>query len=287
MLTPEDVLAHPRFLRARDTHIAALTALFAGNRFVTWMMADAAVICLRGLIIGCHASYAPDDRSTWATPANLRRPIVAAKLASPRRIDTMIARFRQARFVEGRVTPADRRVHLLAPTPQLLAHDRNHLAAYHRFLSELLPGQGYEWIRTDGQETCLTETRLTETHLAVRRAAYRRLPAAFAFRRHAPIMMFLARDAGYLAFLLLAHAQLAGREHAVSFTGMASDLGVSRTHVRNLFREAEAAGYVRLNATGTRPVEITPPLWTSYDRFLADVQVGQHAIAQAAFGREV
>ncbi|WP_139234361.1 hypothetical protein [Methylobacterium pseudosasicola] len=117
----------------------------------------------------------------------------------------------------------------------------------------------------------------------IRRAAFRRLTQAMTFRHHPPMMMFLARDAGYLAFLLLAQAQITGRERDLSFTEMSADLGVSRTHIRNLFREAEAAGYVRLNIRGTCPVEITPSLWASYERFLADVQVGQHVIAQVAF----
>lgn len=273
MLTPEDVLHHPRFASARDEHIVSLTALFAGDRFATWMMADAAVFCLRGLIIGFHVSHEPADRRTWATPSNLRKLLVDLKLASPRRVDDMIARFLQAKYVEAATSTVDGRVRLLAPTARLLGHDRDHLAAYHRFLLTLLPGQGYEWLLTgdDG------------THRAIRRVAFGRLAQAMAFRHHPPMMLFLARDAGYLAFLLLACAQITGRQHALSFTGMATDLGVSRTHIRNLFREAEAAGYVRLDTRGTSPVEITPTMWESYEAFLADVQAEQHSIAQEAF----
>jgi DNA-binding transcriptional MocR family regulator len=110
------------------------------------------------------------------------------------------------------------------------------------------------------------------------------LPQAMAFMRHAPFMMFLARDAGYLAFLLVAQAELSKSDRGPSFTSMSDDLGVSRTHIRNLFVEAEAAGYVRLGAR-RRPVEILPPPWEAYDRFVADVQADQDAIAQIAFAR--
>jgi DNA-binding GntR family transcriptional regulator len=68
----------------------------------------------------------------------------------------------------------------------------------------------------------------------------------------------------------------------LSFTSMAHRLGVSRTHIRNLFVEAEAAGYVRLGPK-RRPVELMPLLRDAYDRFLADVQADQDAIAQIAF----
>lgn len=273
MLTPEDILHHPRFASARDAHILALTSLFAGDRFVTWMMADAAVFALRGFIVGCDVSYTPDDRTTWATPSNLRTLIAERKLASPRRVDTMIARFLQARYALARPSAIDRRLRLLAPTPRLMAHDCDHLVAYHRFLLTLLPGQGYEWVLSADPAA----------HRAIRRSAFRRLGQAMAFLNHAPIMMFLARDAGYLAFLMLACARITGREGDLSFTGIAETLGVSRTHIRNLFREAEAAGYVRMNARGTSPIDITPALWSSYERFLADVQIGQHLIAGHAF----
>jgi DNA-binding transcriptional MocR family regulator len=98
-------------------------------------------------------------------------------------------------------------------------------------------------------------------------------------------MMFLARDAGYLAFLLAAQAELSDRDRGPSFTSMSADLGVSRTHIRNLFVEAEVAGYVRLAARRRRPVQILPPLWEAYDRFIADVQADQDAIAQVAFAQ--
>ncbi|MGA0596241.1 hypothetical protein [Enterovirga sp. CN4-39] len=275
MASREEILTHRNFAHARDCHIAGLVDLFAGDRFVTRMMSDAAVISMRALVVGFHASYSRDDRSTWATPRNLRELIVERSLASPRRMDDMIARFRQARYVEVAPSPMDRRVRVFTPTERLLQHDHDHLAAYHRFLLELFPGEGYEW----------TIRGCRDTQLAIRRTAFRRLPQAMAFMRHAPMMMFLARDAGYLAFLLLAHAQLEGRERDLSFSRMSADLGVSRTHIRNLFEEAEAAGLVRLSPGKKRPAEITPQLWEAYDSFLADVQADQHAIARVAFGR--
>jgi DNA-binding GntR family transcriptional regulator len=67
---------------------------------------------------------------------------------------------------------------------------------------------------------------------------------------------------------------------------MADCLGVSRTHIRNLFVKAEAAGYVRLSGRD-RPMEIQPPLSETYDRFVADVEVDQDAIAQIALAEHL
>ena len=272
--TAEEILAHPRFAEARRAHIDALVALFAGDRFVTRLMNDAGTIVLRGLLVGFHAAYDENDRSTWATPGQVRKHIVDRGLASARRVDDMIARFRQARYISSVVSPADNRVRILKPTERLITHDRDHLAVYHRFLLDLYPGRGYEW--TLGKDL--------RAQLAIRKALFYAMPQAMAFMRHVPVLMFLSRDAGYLAFLLAARAELADGD-GLSFTSMAQRLGVSRTHIRNLFVEAEAAGYVRLGPKGSRPVEILPVLRDAYDRFLADVQADQDAIAQIAFAR--
>jgi hypothetical protein len=235
-------------------------------------MNDAGTITLRGLLVGFHAAYDENDRTTWATPGQVRKHIVDRGLASARRVDDMIARFRQARYISSVVSPDDNRIRILKPTERLIAHDRDHLAVYHRFLLDLHPGRGYEWTLSNDHRV----------QLAIRKALFYALPQAMAFMRHVPVLMFLARDAGYLAFLLVAQAELAGTD-GVSFTSMAQRLGVSRTHIRNLFVEAEAAGYVRLGPKRSHPVEIMPPLHDAYDRFLADVQADQDAVAQIAF----
>ncbi|MGU3538905.1 hypothetical protein [Methylobacterium sp. A54F] len=272
-LTAQDILDHPRFRAARQAHVEALIGLFAGDRFVAEMMMDACTITLRGLIVGCHAAHDDQDRSSWGTVSRLQMMIAERRLASPRRVYDLISRFRAAGYVTVAPLPHDRRTRVLKPTERLLAHDRDHLAAYHRFLLDLYPGRGYEWTRAPD----------LRVQLAMRRTGFRALPQAMAFMRHSPFMMFLARDAGYLAFLLAAGAELQADDTEATFTSFAAHLGVSRTHIRNLFAEAEAAGYVRLGRDLGRPVQIMPVLWDAYDRFLADVQADQDAIAQSAF----
>lgn len=67
--------------------------------------------------------------------------------------------------------------------------------------------------------------------LAVRKAALYALPQAFAFMRHRRFILFLSRDAGYLAFPLVAQGALSEGEHDLSFTTIAERLGVSRTAI--------------------------------------------------------
>ena len=237
-------------------------------------MRDAATISLRGFLVAFEFIHDDNDPRTWATSARVRKRISERGLASPRRIDHLLARFRQENYIVPVAPAADKRVRILKPTERLIAHDRDHLATYHRFLLDLYPGRGYEW----------TKARDPRAQAAIRRAALRETSQAMAFMRHAPFMMFLVRDAGYLAFLLVAQAELADNGETVSFTVVAKRLGVSRTHIRNLFLEAEAAGFIRLGDAGA-PVTILPALWTAYDHFLADVQSAQDAIAQIAFAK--
>lgn len=273
--TAEEILAHPRFAAARRAHIDTLVELFADNRDVARLMLDAGTIVVRGFIVAFHAVYDENDRATWATPGQVQEHIVRRGLSSPRRVDDLLASFRETGYVETIVSPVDKRVRILKPTERLIAHDRDHLIAYQQFLHDLYPMRGYEW----------TVRRDPHVHLAIRKAAFYAQPQALAFMRHAPFRLFLSRDAGYLAFLLAAQAELAHTEETVSFTSIARRLGVSRTHLRNLFVEAEAAGYVRLHPQGRRAVEIMPPLWEAYDHFLADVQADQDVIAQIAFAK--
>jgi AraC-like DNA-binding protein len=271
-LTAADILAHPRFASARAAHLDAVVALFKADRFTTRMMTDAGMILLRGFLVGFHVTFDPADRATWATPGNLRSALLARGIASSRRIDDLLARFRQASYVVSTDAPGDRRTKLLVPSERLIAHDRAHLAAYHRFLLELVPGLGYEWVLGDD----------TGVHRAIRRAGFRNQAQATSALRHEAMRLFLAHDAGYLAFLLVAQAQLSGQS-GPTWTAMSDDLGVSRSHLRTLFTAAEAVGYVRFLAGRRRPVEILPPLWQAYDLFLAGVEADQHAIAQVAF----
>jgi hypothetical protein len=269
-ISAEKILQHPKFAGAKREHLRALTRLFLDDRAITRLMVDASTITLRALLIGFHAVHDDDDPRTWATIGRVQSVIVDRGLASRRRLDDLISRFQVVGYLTSVPLPSDRRIRLLKPTQRLIDHDRDHLQAYHRFLHELYPERGYNW-------------RGPDFHMAVRRTAFYELDKAMAFMRHSPFMSFLARDAGYLAFLVLANAELEKSRLEPTFTWVASRLGVSRTHVRNIFVEAHRLGYVELGSDRKRIVRINAVLWEAYDRFLADIHADQDVIAQAAF----
>lgn len=271
-LTTNDILNHPRFSSARRAHIDALVTFMAGDRLVGRLMRDVTAIFTRAMIVGFHAAYDPDDRSTWATPGQIRAEVVERGLASARRVDDVLARFRQAKLLTSVLPSADNRVRILRPTQQLIAYDRDHLAIYHRVLLALYPGRGYEWtLREDG-----------DVHLAFRRASFHTMRPTRTFTRDEPMMLFLSRDGGYLALLLVAQSELSPDGPPLSYTSVAAQAGVSRTHIRNLFGEAEARSYVQLGDR-RRPIRLLPALWEAYDRFLADMAADQDAAARWVF----
>lgn len=273
-VTAQEILGHPRFIEARAAHVDAVVGLFRADPLALPMMTDAGIIILRGFIVGFHFAFDREDRATWGTPGNVRRMLVERGLASPRRVDDILARFRQAGYVEAGPALDDRRVTILVPTAQVIAHDRLHLATYHRFLLSLFPGRGYEWALGEDESI----------HRRIRLSGLRNLPRALSVLRHDAIRLFLGRDAGYLALLLVIQASLSDSDD-LTWSSMSNELGVARSHLRTLFSEAERAGYVRLHTGRGGPVEILPPLWAAYDQFLAEIEADQDAIAQAAFER--
>ena len=86
------------------------------------------------------------------------------------------------------------------------------------------------------------------------------------------VMVFFNRPGGYmfLAALLVAAMDGADGSHAaVSYADVGERFGYSRTHVRQVLMDAEAAGLVRLHSRGGHNVEILPALWSGHDKGVA------------------
>jgi len=270
-VTAKEILSHVKFREARRTLVDTLVALFTESRPAARLMSNAATMLLRALIVTHYAAFDETDRRTWGTPSILRQHLAERGFASPRHTDNLIARFVRLGYVEPLVSPIDRRTRILQPTGTLLALDREHLAAHHRFLDDLYPGRGYGWTAAPSEGM----------HLAIRSASFDARPFGRALSR-SPMSEFLMRDAGYPALLLAAQAELSSAPASLSLSGIADRLHVSRTHVSNLFAEAEEHGLVSMRSRAGP--QLTPRLRTAYDEFIADVSSEQDEIAQRAFG---
>lgn len=268
----DEIRTHPRFVEALACYVNAIIRFFDGNRYLIGLLKDVASLEVAVLLVGFYAVYDESDRTTWATPGRIRQLVADQRLASPRRVDDFLARLIQTRSVTQLFDRHDHRIRILAPTETLLAYDRAYLAALHQPLNLLYPDPWY-------QEIVAQNARL---HLAIRRAEIAALPDRKARHvEHPGIRLFVTRDGGYLALLLTVQAELTHRG-LLSFTDIAQRIGVSRTHIRHLFIDAESAGYAELSKRSGSVSCIRPQLWEELRAFIAQIAADRDAIKSLA-----
>ena len=150
------------------------------------------------LLVGFHAIYDRDDLTTWATPGRIRKLVAQEGLASLRRLDDLIAQLLHTRHITAVSNESDRRIRILRPTELLLSLDRVYLAALTGRCTCFIQRRaiGGSWRKTCGSISLSAEWSFA-------------LSTAETFiSRHPGIAFFFKRDAGYLAFLLVAQAAL-------------------------------------------------------------------------------
>jgi hypothetical protein len=125
--TPEEILAHPRFAAARAAFVEAVLALHDGDQFRSRLLSEAVRQVTFNMIVSLHLRYNETDRSTWPTPQRLKDEISRFGLASPRRIDALVARLVHFGYVESHPSEEDGRVRILTPTAKMMALDREWL----------------------------------------------------------------------------------------------------------------------------------------------------------------
>src|SRR3954471_13947608 len=105
--TPAEILAHPRFAAARSAFVDAVLALHEGDQFSSRLLVETMRQVVFNLIVSLHLRHDPADRSTWPTPQRLKEEVRTFGLASPRRVDALVARLIQTGYVESRVSELD------------------------------------------------------------------------------------------------------------------------------------------------------------------------------------
>ncbi|WP_375454853.1 hypothetical protein [uncultured Methylobacterium sp.] len=261
----EAILAHRRFPAARTAYIAGIMSLYENNPFLSRLICEAGRSVVFFVILCLHAGSDDDDPETWLTIGLLRRTVATYGITSQRRIDELIGRLVETRYLAIRTPSSDRRLRILAPTERMLAHDRDWLAVHYRPLDILHPDPGYG-PALDGDPAFQRAHR----RISIQMSAY----ATSLMAQNQVAMMFLIREAGIPILMKLIQG-LEGREgeawQPVSFTDLGDRFGVSRTHVRNLLRDVAEMG---LAAISGHEILLRPPLLAAHDRFVADGMVG-------------
>jgi DNA-binding MarR family transcriptional regulator len=275
----EEILAHPRFVTARTDFVDAVLALYEGDRFLTRLLLEAGRYVIFGVIMCFHAHYDEADRSTWPTMSLLKKSMAQFGLSSSRRVEALVARLVHSGFLELITSKQDRRVRILTPTEKMFDHDLDWLAAHYLPLHVLFPDPGYgPMVHRD-----------RPFQMAQRLASMDFFDRGVNILASNPgFMLFLGRDAGVMVLFKLVQMSGTANEKAfpeISYADIGRRFGVSRIHVRELLRDAERAGFVRLSDSRRQLVQLTPAVMQVFDHFIADSMSGHDLIFQIASKR--
>jgi DNA-binding MarR family transcriptional regulator len=261
----QDILAHPRFAAARNAFIEAVLALHEGDQFRSRLLSEAMRQVTFNMMVSLHLRYDVTDRSTWPTPRRLKDEISRFGLASPRRIDALVARLARFGYVESRPSEQDGRVRILTPTAKMMALDREWLFYHHTPLHVLFPKPGYP-------EPIARDAAFQRVHRLV--ALEFSAKGSDIMAGNPAVMRFMNRDSGVLILIKLIQMQAAGDGKGVIYQDIGSRFGVSRTHVRLLLEDVAQHGDVSLSGRARRLVELQPSILQAFDRFLAEAMSG-------------
>jgi hypothetical protein len=271
----QDILGHPRFLTARSAYIDAVLALYEGDTFLTRLVLEAARTVIFAIIISLDARHDESDRATWPTISLLKQQMAQFGLASPRRIEDLVARLIHTGFLESNPAKQDGRVRLLRPADKMLKTDQAWLAAHYLPLDVMFPNPGYpQPMRRD------PSFQQAQRVLAIGFLGH----GAQIMAGNPAMMLFLARDAGVTILMKL--IQIAGKSEGgaceLSHEDIGALFGVSRTHVRKILQDAAKQGLIALSGRGHRAFEITPMMWQAFDRFVAESMSGHDLMFEIA-----
>ena len=264
----EDILAHPRFLHARDEYVKAILALYEHKPFLNRLLLEASRTVLVVVIMCLHARYEEADRATWPTLRLVADAMEEHHLASASRVQDMISRLVKTGYLEQRVVPKDRRVRIITPTAKMIAQDQDFLVSHHLPLQILFPQPGYALIMTRDPAFQLKQRLASRDLFGL---------GAHILASHPIMMLFMARDAGIMILIKMIEMTRPGggaEPLEVSYSDLGRRFGVSPTHVRELLVEAEEIGLVRLSKERKLLVEMTPQLLQAFDRYLAAAMSG-------------
>lgn len=274
----DDIVRHPRIADARKLYLEYFLALYGDDPFTARLLIETGRFLVYHVAVILFAGHDPARRDTWFTVGRLKREMAVFGMTSERQIDHLVGRLCSVGFLMIQRAEQDRRVRIIRPTEKMLAHDRAWLAAHYAPLTVVSPFNDYDPVmRQDAAY-----------QLAHRQEAMTFIPFAGKLLAVAPdLLLFFHHVAGHMVSAsLLSAAMAAGDVHAaVPYADIGDRFGISRTHVRTVLVEAQAAGLVRLDGRGGHRVEILPRLWESYDRGLAAGMFSHDMVHALVVGR--
>lgn len=260
-----EILASPDFKAARDTMCDGYLALFEYDATLNKILAEHSRYAIIMFAICIAAKQRDDDPSTWLTLGRLQDLVGSFQIASPGRVEALVARLIDTGWMTKRPAPGDSRKRILLPTAPLLNHDMGMIRAQARAC--LLVGKGEALERA-----AACDTEFQRANAIVNVAAF--VEAMTMTVKHTEMLQyFLMRDSGYMVLLsMFVSAQRSpnGNISTIPYQDIARRFGISRAHVHNVVNDAHDAGLLRVLVLGRSEVELTPRLYELFDKLTAD-----------------
>ena len=203
----------------------------------------------------------------------LQQTVALFGVSSARRVNDIVAQLIRAGFVEAHAVRSDRRARILTPTAKLIAHDLDWIYAHYAPLDVLFPNPGYA-LPLKRDPTHQKAHRVIGSQMSSHGAKIMNMSPA--------VMLFMTRDAGIMILYKLMEAALEETEvggSQLSVADIGDRFGITRTHVRNVLKDAEDAGLVQANGRKFSP---TPALFNGFDLYFADVASGHDLMHRLA-----
>ncbi|MRI57003.1 hypothetical protein D8770_24025 [Methylobacterium sp. DB1607] len=261
--TPEQILDHPEFPAARRVFVSEHAKVYEAGVFPAQFGADAGRVTTLAIIVCQHAGYDPADKASWPTLTYLKDTVARFGFASPRLIDSFVARLVQTGYLELRQQPEDNRVRLLCPTERLLAWDRDWMAAHYAALEVLYPDPGFK-------PACERDVAFQTAHARSAVAAFDAIIAMM--WSNLEIIFFLSSTSALI--ILLSLFEMGGsdpesRIREADLVELAPRFAVSRSHVRNILAVAQERSFLVRSGPRNAYIRLTPHWVTAFDRFIA------------------
>lgn len=249
------LVAHPAFAAVAARAGRSIVARFEGHRILNRVLNDRGRF-VTGLVVLDLGFGGADGAPLTAT--RLQDFCQRHGVCSRGRARAMLAVLRVMRLLEPSET-ADRRLRALVPTPAFVALHRERWSEMLAMLEPILP-EAPEAIAAIADDAGLAV--LVRTMAA-------RFEAGFRVVEAAPAIAGVVEHASGLVVLLAILERTGGvpGEHRIVVTDLARRFLVSRGHVLEILRTAEAAGLLRIVGRTGATVALTPHFGQAFDAF--------------------
>ncbi len=276
----EEIRQCAAFQPALRRYATSMLRMYRGTPVLNKLVNEQGRFLISSLALQLHLHRDPAVPGAGLTLTRLRELCAAHGVASTGRVTAFLALMRFAGFLAPAPGPVDRRAKVLVPTARMMGHVRLFTVVQFQAIDALSPGADH------GRRLERDPLFVERFHRAAGGYFLRgcRLPDAFP-----ELEVFTAADAGYMVMLAL-FLQLPTQDGRavpgvvdLPYGPAARRFGVSRSHMVNLMRQGEAAGFLSAERSGGRGLRIAAPLIELVERwFAAQMALMAQAAAEAA-----